>query len=211
LPEDPRAELAARLGKYTKPLDRRPGLQAYWGPRLQRIIDWVAAQEPLRRARAERVHAERRGKLELKEAGDFLLHGKADRIEELADGSLAVLDYKTGTAPGKTDVLTGKSPQLALEAIIAEAGGFEKLGGKSVEELVYWRLSGGSIEGEETTIALEPGFVEETRKRFAAFVRAYSDPKAPFLARPRPDFELRYNDYAHLARLKEWAADGGES
>jgi len=38
-------------------------------------------------------------------------------------------------------------------------------------------------------------------------IARFDDPQTPYLARPRPEYALRYNDYAHLARIKEWAAE----
>ena len=52
------------------------------------------------------------------------LSTRADRIERLADGSYAILDYKTGTVPTEKQVRIGVSPQLTLEAAILRQGGF---------------------------------------------------------------------------------------
>ncbi|MET4805820.1 ATP-dependent helicase/nuclease subunit B [Limibacillus sp. MBR-115] len=210
LPENVEAELEQRMGLLLDKLQRRPALAAYWEPRLQRILEWVVEQEKQRRSATLGIHAELRGSLELKEADGFSLYGKADRIETLKNGSLAILDYKTGTPPNKKEVLEGRAPQLLLEAIMAEADGFAGLQGQKVEELAYWHLSGGGTKGSETSIPIDEALVAETRQRLVSFVLAYADPDSPFLARPRPGFDLRFNDYAHLARIKEWAADGGE-
>ena len=45
---------------------------------------------------------------------DFTLTARADRIDRLADGSLAIIDYKTGAPPTIDEVLS-LSPQLPLE------------------------------------------------------------------------------------------------
>jgi ATP-dependent helicase/nuclease subunit B len=37
-------------------------------------------------------------------------------------------------------------------------------------------------------------------------VERFDDPATPYHARPWPEHGLRYNDYAHLARIKEWSA-----
>ena len=47
------------------------------------------------------------------------LTGRADRIELLADGRLSIVDYKTGSLPGRSDVELGFAAQLALEAAMA--------------------------------------------------------------------------------------------
>ena len=54
----------------------------------------------------------------------FLLTARADRIERRADGSYAILDYKTGQPPTEPQVRSGLAPQLTLEAAILRQGGF---------------------------------------------------------------------------------------
>ena len=44
-----------------------------------------------------------------------------------ADGSFAILDYKTGQPPTGKQVRMGLSPQLTLEAAILREGGFEDI------------------------------------------------------------------------------------
>ena len=57
------------------------------------------------------------------------MHGKADRIDRLADGGLAIVDYKTGKAPAQKAVDAGFALQLGLLGLIARAGGFEGVDG----------------------------------------------------------------------------------
>ena len=48
--------------------------------------------------------------------------------------------------------------------------------------------------------------------RFAAAIAAFDDASTPYLAHPRPAKAPRFDDYGHLARVKEWsnaAGDGG--
>ena len=44
-------------------------------------------------------------------------------------------------------------------------------------------------------------------ERLKAMIAAFDDPDTPYAAIPRPGHAPRFNDYAHLARLREW---GGE-
>ena len=82
---------------------------------------------------------------------------RADRIECLADGRYAILDYKTGAPPTEKQVRTGLSPQLTLEAAILRQGGFKNISGASVAELVYVRLRGGANAGEELPVKFTGG------------------------------------------------------
>ena len=107
------------------PLQDFPDARAFWWPRFQRIARWFAQFETERRPRIDKLHAEIRGKLEIPLGdGVFTLRTRADRIEQLDDGSFAILDYKTGRVPTAKQVQTGLSPQLTLEAAILRAGGF---------------------------------------------------------------------------------------
>jgi ATP-dependent helicase/nuclease subunit B len=204
------ARLFAIFEELKAQLDLRPAQGALWGPRLDRIARWVIEQEKLRRQGLARVYAERSGRMEVPGAEGFELYGKADRIEELSAGGFAVLDYKTGKPPSNKDVEQGRAPQLVLEAALLKAGAFEDVPAGEARELTYWRLSGGREAGQEQTFPVTPEFVEESLAKLARLVRRYRDPAMPYRARPRPELSLRFNDYAHLARIKEWAGDEEE-
>ena len=90
------------------------------------------------------------------------------------------------------------------------AGGFKDLPPGDVATLVYWKLTGGRKPGEERVIAVSEAEIEDQVERLAALISHYSDPASPYRARPRPAHALRYNDYAHLARIREWAGDEEE-
>ncbi len=71
-------------------------------------------------------------------------------------GGLVILDYKTGGVPKADEVALGLSPQLPLEALIAEAGGFENV---EVQQLPLvlrsWIVTGG-FSGTRGTRRLAP-------------------------------------------------------
>ena len=48
------------------------------------------------------------------EVAGVTLYGKVDRIDRLADGRLAIVDYKTGKAPRPKAVAEGFALQLGL-------------------------------------------------------------------------------------------------
>ncbi|MFC7608145.1 PD-(D/E)XK nuclease family protein [Teichococcus aestuarii] len=104
----------------------RPGLLAFWRPRLSRIGAFVVAQEEaMQRGQPVRTrHAEVPGHLDLAQ-GQLRLKVRADRIDLLADRTLSIIDYKTGMPPSNKEVQDGRAPQMPLEAAIAAAGGFQ--------------------------------------------------------------------------------------
>ena len=143
------------------------------------------------RKRAQEVRecwAETRGRLDFETVGGpFALTAKADRIDRLADGSYAILDYKTGQLPTNPQVLSGLSPQLPLEAAIAEAGGFEGLAEAAVSALIYVRLSGGDPAGEASPIKADAdSLATDAAANLTRLITAFDDARTPYRARPRP-------------------------
>lgn len=209
LPENALDELL-RIGEETfRHAIDRPGVAAFWWPRFKRIANWVVDFERRHRTGLVRAHAELRGEIEIADlARPVRLVGKADRIDELDDGTVAIVDYKTGRVPTLPQVETGLTPQLPLEAAMAARGGFKEVGSVRASHLLYLRLTGGEKAGEMRPIAPD-GLVEETYANLVALLRQYETETTPYLSRPRPMFEANYGDYDHLARVKEWSASGG--
>ncbi|MFZ1413533.1 MAG: double-strand break repair protein AddB [Defluviicoccus sp.] len=185
----------------------RPGVRAFWWPRFERIARWFLDEERARRPGLIACATEVEGEMRLPAPeGPFLLTAKADRIDVLADGTLAIIDYKTGTPPTKHDVAAGLSPQLPLEAAIAQAHGFPGIPGAYRAALAYWRLSGGTPPGKIEPIGSGPDLVEAAAAGLGRLVAAFDRAETPYLAQPRPAAAPRYSDYGHLARVKEWSA-----
>jgi ATP-dependent helicase/nuclease subunit B len=216
LPADPYGELIALGREAFAPLMDYPEAEAFWWPRFERIARWFVEWEVARRKLVQAVFAETGG--ELKISDDFLLTARADRIDLMKDGSLAVLDYKTGAPPTAKQVKAGLSPQLTLQAAMLRHGTFNEvtLAGKaSVSELLYLRLSGGDPGGEEQPRDFKDSTVDEEADKALArlkdVVARFASAEQPYLSFSRPMFFGRsYGDYDHLARVKEWSATGGE-
>jgi len=213
LPDDPAAALIDIGRQVFEDHLVRPGVRAFWWPRFLRIAEWFAAFERSRRESGMHPLAtETAGELAIATGGDpFVLTAKADRIDGAADGRLAIVDYKTGVAPTAPQVETGLVPQLSLEAAMALDGAFAGIETDTIGDLVYLRLSGGRIPGEERVLKLDAMDVaakalDGLKRRIAAF----DNPKTPYLSRPRPMFEGRFGDYDHLARVREWRTAEGD-
>ncbi|MBL4615601.1 MAG: double-strand break repair protein AddB [Magnetovibrio sp.] len=191
-----------------------PSVKAFWWPRFKRIAAWFVDFETKRRvAGFTPALIEADGKLVLDGlTGPFTLTCQADRIDVDLDGSLMIIDYKTGQPPTTPQVESGLTPQLPLEAAIAKGGGFENLNGNAgISGLLYLRLSGGRVAGEAKPIKLDGE--EATQYAYEGLIKLvhkFEDQTTPYLSRPRPMFEGRFGDFDHLARVKEWSA-GGET
>src|SRR3546814_12571840 len=84
--------------------DSHPLIRALWQPRLIQAIDWVAREvaEGLKAGRKPLL-AEKWGRLHI---ADVNLSGKADRIDVLPDGSLAI---------ARKSVVSGKSVSVRVD------------------------------------------------------------------------------------------------
>ena len=182
---------------------------AFWMPRLSRFLTWFAATEPARRGATSNVIAETSGSLVVAApGGPFTLPARADRIDETPSG-LIITDYKTGAAPNDTAVLSGRAPQLPLEAAIAIGeSGFPGTKSRNVASLRYIRASGGEPPGEEKNIKTDDiaALSAEARRGLESLVALFDDPATPYRAIRRPGYCYDYDDYAHLARVAEWSA-----
>lgn len=188
----------------------RPGVWAFWWPAFERMSDWFVAVEQAHRRQARPLAQEATGHIILTElARPVTIHARADRIDQ--DGeSLWIIDYKSGQASGQTKVDSGLAPQLPLEALIAENGGFVSFGvpAHPVVGLEYWTLGGARSTGARKSIKPRP--VDYTRAQLLRLLRHFEQTESAYLARPRPRHAPEFDDYAHLARVAEWSVEGEE-
>lgn len=191
----------------------RPSVMAFWWPRFERIAACFLAEETARRHTLRQAFVEQNGELTLPTgSAPFTLVARADRIDLAADGSLRILDYKTGAPPSNTEVLSGYSPQLPLEAVIAAAGGFKDVPARTVSELSFWQLHGRDDGGRIAMVKGDVGEIARTaRDGLLGLIQAFDNPATGYEARPNPDMAPVYSDYLHLARVKEWAGDEDET
>jgi ATP-dependent helicase/nuclease subunit B len=213
LPADSLAALLALGEKHFAPLQDFPEARAFWWPRFVRIARWFVAWEGLRRANATALHAEVQGELKIQiDKWIFRLTTRADRIEQRADGSFAILDYKTGATPTEPQVRTGLSPQLTLEGAILRQGGFKGLTGGSLSQFAYVSLRGRDPAGEEKPIEFKEDNADvqadKALARLKSVVARFAKLETPYRSLVSPMWKTRYGDYDHLARVAEWSAGG---
>jgi ATP-dependent helicase/nuclease subunit B len=214
LPDNAQAELAAIAEEVMAAYTENPRVAAFWLPRFKRFADWFAETEPARRTDVTRIVAEVDGKLALAgPGGPFTLTARADRIDERGDG-IVIIDYKTGVVPNDKAVTQGLAPQLPLEAAIASGeAGFAGVGPqKRVAALHYIRATGGEPAGEEHTVKTDDvaALADNALQQLSRLVAAFDDAATPYKALRRARFNYDYDDYAHLARVAEWAASAEE-
>ncbi|MEO6361131.1 MAG: double-strand break repair protein AddB [Sphingomicrobium sp.] len=181
-----------------------PMLRALWQPRLMEAIRWIADLESSNREQGRRpLKAEIRGAIEI---GGVKVEGMADRIDLLADGTFAIVDYKTGQPPRQAAVNAGFALQLGLLGLIAEGGGFDGVRGTpSAHE--YWSLTKDRDKfGKKMCPDAKMGaaeFLEHSRRNFIAASAKWLTGNEPFTAKLNPAY-APYGDYDQLMRLEEW-------
>ena len=162
-----------------------------------------------------RVASETGGSLEFEApAGLFTLTARADRIDLDDQGAVSIYDYKTGVLPARSEVLSGKKPQLSLEGAIAKSAGFEDLGAASLAALKYIRASGSEVPGEEIEILHDnlDELAADALNHLKKLVALFDVETTGYAALRRYGFDYRYDKYGHLARVKEWnAGEGGQT
>ena len=172
---------------------------------------WIVEFEADRRSEYKPLKVEAGGELSLKTGqGIFTLTAKADRIDRGVAG-LSIVDYKTGSAPSMKMVQCGLSPQLTLEALIAQEGGFCGLEGASVSVLVYIELGGGATPGKFKRVAdgeAVGDLVVKSREGLCARVEKFANEQTSYPSRLYPQMSQQALDYDHLARVREWSLAG---
>lgn len=174
-----------------------PAARALWAARLDRAADHFLTVDA--RDGGEAVMVEGKGTFTLP-ALDFTIFGTPDRIDRLPDGSLHLIDYKTGSPPTEAQQKS-YAKQLHLAALMAEAGGFGQLGPQEVSKITYVGL--GS-KGAETGQTITPDVLGAVRDGVEQLIGGYADPALGYTARRAVFTEAFPGDYDHLARFGEW-------
>jgi ATP-dependent helicase/nuclease subunit B len=206
------ARLRARAEALLESQAAHPLMRALWQPLLTEAIDFIADQVEANQGEGRRpLAAELWGAIDL--AG-IRLGGKVDRIDRMADGGLAIIDYKTGQPPRKKAVGAGFSLQLGLLGLIAERGGFPDIEGAAAC-FEYWSLArcpSGERAGRRGFVASPIGgrngldaaeFTALAAAHFVAAAGAWLTGNAPFTAKLHPEY-APYGDYDQLMRRDEW-------
>ncbi|THD36740.1 MAG: double-strand break repair protein AddB [Sphingomonas sp.] len=204
------AALRPRCEKLLTDPRTHPMIRALWGPRLREAIDWVASEVEARSDERTILAVEGRGTLEL---FGVELTGRFDRIDRQHDGSLVVVDYKTGQPPSIAAVREGFSLQLGLLGLIAERGKFAGVTG-TASGFEYWSLARNYRTGtfgyvdspcdpkKRDPIPAEE-FVARATRNFEGAAAKWLTGAEPFTAKLRPEY-APFGDYDQLMRRDEW-------
>jgi ATP-dependent helicase/nuclease subunit B len=197
-------------------MSAHPFMRGLWRPRLLAGLAWVEEcnAELAKKGRVQ-VLTEETGAIDVL---GVRLHGRADRIDRSVDGTLVVVDYKTGKPPSGRMVEEGFALQLGLVGLIAECGGFAAVGGRAAG-FEYWSLQRQQgkdefgymfepvLEGRKKYGLPRVEFVARTRGFLMEAIAKWILGTEPFTARPNPDLP-GYTEFDQLMRLEEWQGRG---
>lgn len=170
--------------------------------KFEKTAEWIAATEKEYRGQVRKVNNETNGEITYQlPGGDFTFTAKADRIDVLKDGSINIIDYKTGKIPSKKQVMSGHALQLPLEGLIASKGGFTGIINNKVQKLIYWQLGSGTLEIQPD----EEDILAKSEEYLLKLITTFDFETTPYHSRPTPKFIPKNKDYDHLARIKEWS------
>ncbi len=209
-------KLAAIASEELDAMSAHPLMRALWRPRLLGALRWIEAQVAMQADEAARriITSEVDGAIIVK---GVRIHARADRIDSLPDGQLAIVDYKSGKPPSLKQVRLGYALQLGIIGLIAKGGGFPNIAGEP-KAFEYWSLGSstksdqgfGYIEtpiltGKKRTGILPEEFLDHCEGLLIAALDKWILGDEPFTAEVSLDFK-GYNDFDQLMRLDEWQA-----
>lgn len=193
----------AHFAKNNLALERR----AFWWPAFEKIAARLTEVEKNYRQTVKRVHNELCGSFSFEApAGKFTVTAKADRVDETNDGKINIIDYKTGKVRSPKEVKAGFAPQLPIEGLIAEKGGFGILPAAEVGKLIYWQLGKKETEISDGIAQI----LADTEQHLKELINVFDFESTAYICHPNPKRIPEYSDYEHLARVKEWSTQDGE-
>ena len=142
----------------------------------------------------------------------FTLTGRADRVDELNDDTLEIIDFKTGSVPTPGAMKAVEAPQMLLEVAMAKANGMTPVPPLETSALRYIKIGlgpdafidkGFGLNDEHTIMSA----ADEIVRRMQRHVELFLFRQTPMPPRLLPIKQQRFpGAYDHLMRMAEWTA-----
>lgn len=174
-----------------------------WMPKFENIAKWFEEKERELRANLAESFVEVEIELMIK---DVLLTTKIDRINLYKDGSVEIIDYKTGILPKDKEIQSGLEPQLATEAVILSQGKIKnysealvKISGKKINNLQYQNLK-GKDQNEVKDLKNPDELINAANQGISGLIALFNEEKNAYICAPNLDI-YKKDDYWHLGRI----------
>ena len=181
-------------------------LYSLWWPKICAIADKYNQFHEARKQSIAKIYGEISGSMKLEINGKWQqISAIADEIVLLNDGSIEIIDYKTGTPPLPSQVQAGLAPQLILEALILQHSGFKI--DHALQHILPDALIRPSFikitsnKDAIKKIAIENLDLTQHKDALIKLLQHYlSRPTSIFPATPDIRYAPKFNDWRHLAR-----------
>ncbi len=191
-----------------------PELIALWWPRFEKIARWFVATEA--DSRADVVERIVEGNGEMAVTPDFTLSARADRLDVPRDGTLAIIDYKTGTPPRREGgafafaAASARGADRARRRLRRVSAAASPSGSNTTGSPAAAKGRARRPQRAERTATLAARRSPRPRSGLRALVAYFAKPDADYLSRKMPKRgRVFVGDYDHLARVAEWIDDRG--
>ncbi len=208
------ALLMERAQKIYQKKVNNPSIWAFWEPQFHNIFEHLLRIEKTWSKDKIDLNSEAYGVILWRiNDVDYEISCKADRLDLFQtdpavgeEKKAAILDYKTGGYFTDSNLKTGKYPQLLIEALILNRGGFEAFEDACCAYLGYRFLKMHSPEdlSVDSQDAIDD-LLHDLEKSLEGFFRFYQNENHAYLPIPHPARSPRFDDYHHLARVQEWS------
>lgn len=209
LPEDAplhlRELLKKTIRKHTGKNLKNTAEWGFWINRTEHLLERYLIYERAHRENARPVLLEANGEMTLDTQRPFALTARADRIDQSRNGHI-IIDYKSAGSFTKSGLLNGMQTQMPVEALILLEGGFSGLSkNTTVADAQYWVFNDlqNGIKVTATSDKTQD-ILKITQEKLHALIDAFDQEDMAYFNLPNPSNTLRFNDYEHLSRIREW-------
>ena len=133
----------------------------------------------------------------------FDLQARADRLEEHTDGSLRIIDFKSGNPPSNKDLDENYAMQLPLEALLLSKAALNQTPYQKMN-LDVWKVSGKlekkTIANPEKTTIL----IGQSQEIIDQIIQSYFINSNEIMPYPQGYVTYQLNEYDDLARIEPW-------